>query len=124
MNSAKYGSETIASLSAKLWKILCDDCKKVTHLLMFKSKNKNWGPDKCSCRLCSSNIHRVGLTLLGIFKSDQYLLNIIFMIFFRFIFFCFVIVDAVGVCLLSLMLLFCCCCYFFNWHKLNCTFFA
>ena len=59
-NSVKYGTETITSLGAKIWKILPNDYKELTSLSTFKSKIKNWETDKCPCRLCKTYIQRVG----------------------------------------------------------------
>ena len=53
-NSVKYGTETITSLGAKVWKILPNDYKELTSLSTFKSKIKNWETDKCPCRLCKT----------------------------------------------------------------------
>ena len=78
VNSVKYGTETITSLGAKIWKILPNDYKELTSLWTFKSKIKNWETGKCPCRLCKSYIQRVGFIRLGIVTSDQCLLNIIF----------------------------------------------
>ena len=41
VNSVKYGTETITSLGAKIWKILPHDYKGLTFLSTFKSKIKN-----------------------------------------------------------------------------------
>ena len=60
VNSVKYGTETITSLGAKIWKILPNDYKELTSLSTFKSKIKNWETDKCPCRLCKTYIQRVG----------------------------------------------------------------
>ena len=49
MNSFKYGTETITSLSAKIWRILLSDYKELTSLSTFKSKIKNWETDECPC---------------------------------------------------------------------------
>ena len=46
-HSVKYGTETITSLSAKIWKILPHEYKELTSLSMFKSKIKNWKTDEC-----------------------------------------------------------------------------
>ena len=56
VSSVKYGTETIASLGAKIWKILHNDYKVLTSLSTFKSKIKNWETDKCPCRLCKTYI--------------------------------------------------------------------
>ena len=60
VNSVKYGTETITSLGAKIWKILSNDYKELISLSTFKSKIKNWETDKCPCRLCKTYIQRVG----------------------------------------------------------------
>ena len=44
VNSVKYGTATITSLGAKIWKILPNDYKELTFLSTFKSKIKNWEP--------------------------------------------------------------------------------
>ena len=59
-NSVKYGTETITSLGAKIWKILPNDYKELTSLSTFKSKIKNWKTDKCPCSLWKTYIQRVG----------------------------------------------------------------
>ena len=56
VNSVKYGTETITSLSPKIWKILLNDHKNLTFLSTFKAKIKNWETDKCPCRLCKTYI--------------------------------------------------------------------
>ena len=60
VSSVKYGTETITSLGAKIWKILPNDYKELTSLSTFKSKIKNWEIDKCPCRLWRTYIQRVG----------------------------------------------------------------
>ena len=46
VSSVKYGTKTITSLGAKIWKILPNDYKELTSLSTFKSKIKNWETDK------------------------------------------------------------------------------
>ena len=58
VSSVKYGTETITSLGAKIWKILPNDYKELTSSSAFKSKIKNL--EKCTCRLCKTFIQRVG----------------------------------------------------------------
>ena len=41
LNSVKYGTKTVTSLGAKIWKILPNDYKVLTSLSTFKSKIKN-----------------------------------------------------------------------------------
>ena len=51
VNLVKYGTETITSGGAKIWKILPNDYKELASLSTFKSKIKNRETDKCPCRL-------------------------------------------------------------------------
>ena len=60
VSSVKYGTGTITSLGAKIWKILPNDYNELTSLSTFKSKFKNWEAHKCPCRLCKTYIQRVG----------------------------------------------------------------
>ena len=46
VNSVKYGTETITSLSAKIWKVLPYNYKELTSLSTYKSRIKNWEIDK------------------------------------------------------------------------------
>ena len=62
VNSVKYGTEAITSLSGKIWKILPNDYKELTFLSTFKPKIINWKTDKCPCRLCKTYIQRVVFT--------------------------------------------------------------
>ena len=54
VNSVKYGTETITSSSAKIWKTLPNDYKEVTSLSTFKFKIKNWEAGEFLCRLCKT----------------------------------------------------------------------
>ena len=60
VSSVKYGTETITSLGAKIWKILPNDYKELTSSSMFKSKIENSETNKCPCRLYKTYIQRVG----------------------------------------------------------------
>ena len=42
-----YGTETISVLGLKLWEILPDESKNLTNPKEFKTKIKNWVPQKC-----------------------------------------------------------------------------
>ena len=58
-NSVKYGSETVTSLSAKIWKILPNGNKELINVLNPKLKiGKQM--NLTSCRLCKAYIQRVG----------------------------------------------------------------
>ena len=71
VNFVNYGTETMTSLGAKIWKILTNDYKELTSLSMFKCKMKNSETDQCPYRLCKTYIQRVGFNWLGIVTSDQ-----------------------------------------------------
>ena len=60
INSVKYGTEKITSLSAKIRKILPNNYKELPSLSTFKSKIKNWETDECPCIVCKTYIQRVG----------------------------------------------------------------
>ena len=60
VSSFKYGTETITSLGAKIWKILPNEYKELTSLSTLNPKIKNWETDKCPCRLSKIYIQRVG----------------------------------------------------------------
>ena len=61
LNSVKYGTETVTSLGAKIWKVLPKDYKVLTSLSTFKSKIKYCTTDKCPCRLFKIYIQRFGI---------------------------------------------------------------
>ena len=77
VNSVKYGTETITSLGAKIWKILPNGYKQLTSLSTFKLKIKNWETGKCSCSFGKTYIQQIGFVWPGLVTSDQCLLNII-----------------------------------------------
>ena len=60
VNFVKYGTETITSLSAKIWNILPNDYKELTSLSTFIFKINYWETDECPCRLCKTYIQRIG----------------------------------------------------------------
>ena len=69
INSVKYGTETITSISAKIWKILPNNCNELTSLSTFKSKIKNWETDECLCRLCKTYISELVLFDLPLLRQ-------------------------------------------------------
>ena len=60
VNSVKYGTKTITSLSAKTSKILPNNYNELTSLSTLKSKVKNWETDQCPCKLYKTYIQRLG----------------------------------------------------------------
>ena len=50
IHSVGYGIETASFVGARVWKPT--DFKECKYLELFKSKIKNWIPEKCPCKLC------------------------------------------------------------------------
>ena len=48
---ARYGTETISFLAAKIWTIVPQNIKNCTSPSFFKINIKKWQPD-CPCHLC------------------------------------------------------------------------
>ena len=92
VNSVKYGTETITSLGAKIWKILPNGYKELTSISTFKLKIKNWETGKCSGSFGKTYIQQVIVT------SDQCLLNII-------------LKKQISCCCCSCLFVCCCCCF-------------
>ena len=49
-----FGTDTITNLGPKIWKLVPDEIKNVSSLLVFKSRIKTWTTDNCPCRLCNT----------------------------------------------------------------------
>ena len=60
VRTVRYGTESLAHLSPKIWDIIPNDLKEVDSLKLFKSKIKLWKPNKCPCKLCKTYICGVG----------------------------------------------------------------
>ena len=55
-----FGTESISSLSPKIWELIPSDIWSTNSLGIFKEKIKFWTTDKCPCRLCKTYIGNVG----------------------------------------------------------------
>ena len=60
IHTAHFGTDTITNLGPKIWKIVPDEIKNVSSLLVFKSRIKTWNTDNCPCRLCKSFFKGLG----------------------------------------------------------------
>ena len=58
--TVRYGTNTLSHLSPKIWALIPCDIKEVGSLKLFKSKIKQWRPNKCPCKLCKTYISGVG----------------------------------------------------------------
>ena len=54
VKSVIYGTESISSLTPKIWEILPNEIKDSDTLQIFKAKIKKWVLVECPCRLCAS----------------------------------------------------------------------
>ena len=52
IHTVHFGTDTITNLGPKIWKLVPDEIKNVSSLLVFKSRIKTWTTDNCPCRLC------------------------------------------------------------------------
>ena len=55
-----YGSESLVSLTPKIWELVSDSIREVKTLSIFKNKIKTWTTDKWPCRLCKSYVGQAG----------------------------------------------------------------
>ena len=60
MHTANFGTDTIAILGPKLWKIIPDKIKRASTLSTFKAKVKYWTINNCPCRLCKILVKDLG----------------------------------------------------------------
>ena len=60
VKSVRYGTESISSLTPKIWEILPNEIKDSDTLQTFKAKIKKWVPIECPCRLCKIYLPQVG----------------------------------------------------------------
>ena len=57
-HSVRY--ETASFVGARVWNSLPSDLKQCKSLEIFKSKIKNWIPENCPCKLCTTYLQRIG----------------------------------------------------------------
>ena len=60
VKSVRYSTESISSLTPKIWEILPNEIKDSDTLQIFKAKIKKWVPIECPCRLCKIYLPQVG----------------------------------------------------------------
>ena len=61
LRTVKYGTETVRNMRPKTWEQVPNEIKQSASLLEFKAKIKKWKPEGCTCRICRSYIHNLGL---------------------------------------------------------------
>ena len=60
IHTAHFGTDTITNLGPKIWKLVPDEIKNASSLLVFKSRIKTWITDNCPCRLCKTFVKDLG----------------------------------------------------------------
>ena len=60
IHTAHFGTDTITNLGPKIWKLVPDEIKNASSLLVFKSRIKTWTTDNCPCRLCKTFVKDLG----------------------------------------------------------------
>ena len=60
IHTAHFGTDTITNLGPKMWKLVSDEIKNASSLLVLKSRIKTWNPDNCPCRLCKTFVKDLG----------------------------------------------------------------
>ena len=76
--SVYLGTETMSSLSPKIWEYV--SIKNATWLGLFKKEIKIWKTDKCPCMLCKIHVSSVGLVNTFDFGGNNYFAGVILFI--------------------------------------------
>ena len=53
-----FGSETLSSLTPKIWELVPVEIKNVTSIAFLKRAITKWKPINCPCRLCRTYLFR------------------------------------------------------------------
>ena len=59
-HTAHFGTDTITNLGPKIWKLLPEEIKNPSSLLVLISRIKIWTTDNCPCRLCKTFVKDLG----------------------------------------------------------------
>ena len=60
IRTVRYGTETAALVSSRIWTNMSNEIEENTSLNEFKSKIKTWQPENCPCKLCKIYLQRTG----------------------------------------------------------------
>ena len=60
IHTTHFGTDTNTNLGSKIWKLVSDEIKNASSLLIFKYRIKTWTTDNCYCRLCKIFIKDLG----------------------------------------------------------------
>ena len=64
VKTVSFGTETLAHLGPKIWKIIPTAIKESKSLYTFRREIRKWKPDKCPCRLCKTYIKSLGFVTI------------------------------------------------------------
>ena len=54
IHTAHFWADTVTNLGPRICKLVPDEIKNASPLLVFKSRIKTWTTDNCPCRLCKT----------------------------------------------------------------------
>ena len=60
IHTSHLGTDTNTNLGPKIWKLVTDEIKNASSLLVFKYRIKTWTTDNCPCRLCKTFVKDLG----------------------------------------------------------------
>ena len=60
IHAVHFGTDTITNLGPKIWKLVPDEIRNASSLLVSKSRIKTWTTDNCPCRLCKTFVKDLG----------------------------------------------------------------
>ena len=60
INTVHYGKDSLKYFGSHIWDLIPQDIKEAANLYIFKSKIRNWAPEKYPCRLCQVFIGGLG----------------------------------------------------------------
>ena len=66
VRKVRSGTDTLAHLGPKVWKLIPESIKKAKSLNQFKKGIKQWRPSNCPCRLCKIYIKGLGFISVGL----------------------------------------------------------
>ena len=64
VNTRRYGLNSLSYFVPKVWHMIPLEIKNINHLRKFKTENRKWAPENCSCNLCRSYVHNLGFVEL------------------------------------------------------------
>ena len=60
VKTVRYGTDSLAYLTPKIWELVLNEMKNLESLTAFKTAIKKWKTANCPCRLCKNYVPQVG----------------------------------------------------------------